>query len=249
MATLRTYEEKTAIVEHCIELEKSGGDILGYLWSENYVTPRATWCNIQREWLGRKPYEFTDGKPVKGVKKMKHFKLTPEIRAEAIRLAIAGEDPREYLTKIGSENAPKKWMQIRAELKDSDPETYGKLPARIGSRTKKASEAISADVAKKSAVKPLELEAGTNYQLSVAEVPEKPVSMSVVTPPPQKASFGGYDVTAISHPDLGEFYHDVKYGTIDWRHPSGEEISLTPDGWRKLMAAIPQMMGILGVKV
>ncbi len=63
MATRRTPDEIVDIVNHCVELEESGGDILAYLWSENYVTPRATWCNFQREWLGRKPYEYTDGKP------------------------------------------------------------------------------------------------------------------------------------------------------------------------------------------
>ena len=77
MATLRTYEEKAAIVEHCIELERTGGDILGYLWSKNYVSPRATWCNFQREWLGRKPYEYTDGKNILTlIKKINHiFKI------------------------------------------------------------------------------------------------------------------------------------------------------------------------------
>jgi hypothetical protein len=33
MATLRTEEEKSAILAHCLELERTGGDILGYLWS------------------------------------------------------------------------------------------------------------------------------------------------------------------------------------------------------------------------
>ena len=71
MSRLRTDEEKIAILEHCLELERTGGDILDYLWSQDYLTPRATWFNYQREWLGRKPYEFTDGKPreIKGERK------------------------------------------------------------------------------------------------------------------------------------------------------------------------------------
>ena len=154
MATLRTYEEKAAIVEHCVELERTGGDILGYLWSENYISPRATWCNFQREWLGRKPYEYTDGKPkAKGeIRLNKKFKVTPEIRAEAVRLAIAGEDPRGYLTNLGSADAQNIWIKIRAELKDSSPEIYAQLPKRIPRKTVQAKK-IHADVIRKTAEK------------------------------------------------------------------------------------------------
>lgn len=246
MATMRTPEEQLAIAERCIELEQEGGDILGYLWSENYISPRATWCRIQREMLHRKPYEFTDGKPVKGVKKMKHFKLTPEIRAEAIRLAIAGEDPREYLTKVGSDNAPKKWAQIRSELRDSDPETYGKLPARIGSRTKKASGTISADVAKKSAVKPLELEAGTNYQISVAEVPEKPKK-----PITQPLVYDGMTVREIEGL-FGRYRRTDINGLVyvDFENPDRADIlSYTVDQWKKLRIEQEDAFRILGVEL
>ena len=42
MATRRTPEEIEKIVDHCVELEQNGGDIIAYLYSENYMTPRAT---------------------------------------------------------------------------------------------------------------------------------------------------------------------------------------------------------------
>lgn len=54
MAKLRTEKELDAIVKHCVELEKVGGDIYGYLMSQHYITPRATWLNLQRERLGRR---------------------------------------------------------------------------------------------------------------------------------------------------------------------------------------------------
>ena len=54
MASFRTEEELDEIVKHCVELEKSGGDIYAYLRSQNYVTPRATWLNLQRERLNRR---------------------------------------------------------------------------------------------------------------------------------------------------------------------------------------------------
>ena len=167
---MRTFEEKAAIVEHCIELEKTGGDILGYLWSQNYYTPRATWCNFQREWLHRKPYEYTDGKPKKkgeAIMKSK-FIVTPEIRDEAIRIAINGGDPRNYLTGMGSQNGMSAWTKIRMELKKTNPETFAKLPKRIG-------KAEVPEVPEMPTVKvdgPLKIETPEGNTIKVAELPE-----------------------------------------------------------------------------
>lgn len=45
----------------CVEIEKAGGDVLGYLSSEHYISPAATWHNMQKFDLKRT--EFSDGKP------------------------------------------------------------------------------------------------------------------------------------------------------------------------------------------
>lgn len=136
MATFRTPEERAAIAARCIELEKEGGDILGYLWSENYLTPRATWCNIQREWLGRKPYEFTSGKPGKKRKERKKVEnrrenVTDEQRAEAVRIALDGGDPRKYLEGLGFADGQTTWYRIKEHYKDTAPDVYAQIPKRI----------------------------------------------------------------------------------------------------------------------
>lgn len=131
MATLRTEEEKAEIVRHCVELEQSGGDILAYLWSQNYISPRATWCNFQREWLGRKPYEYTDGKPGKGKVMGKKVMLTDEQKAKAVRIAIDGGDPRAYLATFGMSDASLTWQKIKNMYKDRHPEIWAKIPKRI----------------------------------------------------------------------------------------------------------------------
>lgn len=51
--------------------------------------------------------------------------------------------------------------------------------------------------------------------------------------------------TAIRNEELGEFYYDTRFKTMDWRHPYGEEISLPPDVWRKLLDALPGIMTAL----
>ena len=102
MAKQRTEEEKEAILVHCLELEETGGDILGYLWSQDYLTPRATWFNYQRELLGRKPYQYTDGKPRKGENDI--MKLTLENKKRAVEIAASGSSPLPFLKSLGIKN-------------------------------------------------------------------------------------------------------------------------------------------------
>ena len=236
MATLRTFEEKAAIVEHCIELEKTGGDILGYLWSQNYYTPRATWCNFQREWLHRKPYEYTDGKPKKkgeAIMKSK-FIVTPEIRDEAIRIAINGGDPRNYLTGMGSQNGMSSWTKIRMELKKTNPEKYAKLPKRIGKADAPEMPTVKVDG-------PLKIETPEANRITVAEVPEIKTGDKVVV-----TGVKAFKVTAIDT-EYGEFYHDKKYDCIDWRDLEGDEVSMKIGMWKKLAAELPEILAALGV--
>lgn len=126
MAKQRTEEEKEAILVHCLELEETGGDILGYLWSQDYLTPRATWFNYQREWLGRKPYQYTDGKPKKGENDMK---LTLENKKRAVEIAASGASPMPFLRSLGIKNPSATWCLIKKGLQKADPETFAKLPA------------------------------------------------------------------------------------------------------------------------
>lgn len=89
---------------------------------------------------------------------------------------------------------------------------------------------------------PLKIETPEANKVTVAEIPEKPKGKKPV-------SFGDYEVTAIRHPVLGEFYYDQKFNRIDWRTPEGDEVSMAPENWRAFTKAIPEIMGVLGVKV
>lgn len=236
---MRTFEEKAAIVEHCIELEKTGGDILGYLWSQNYYTPRATWCNIQREWLHRKPYEYTDGKPKKkgeAIMKSK-FIVTPEIRDEAIRIAINGGDPRNYLTGMGSQNGMSAWTKIRMELKKTNPETFAKLPKRIGNA--EVPEAPEMPTLKVDG--PLKIETPEKDRIQVAEVPEKPKITQPLMHSGKKAiGWAG---------DFGSYIYDAKHGYIDYESNDGEEISMPVESWREWLKEIGEIAQLMGVEL
>lgn len=73
----------------------------------------------------------------KGKKKM-GYKITPEKRAEAIRIAIDGGDVLDFLKKNGSDAPDKLWWYIKNQLKEKDPDTYAKLPQQKKPEPKKA---------------------------------------------------------------------------------------------------------------
>ena len=80
----------------------------------------------------------------------------------------------------------------------------------------------------------LKLQGGVNYQLKVEE--------------DRKDSEWSYP--AIRHVAFGEWYFDRDHNRIDWRTPEGDEVSFSPDGWKRLMAEIlPKVMKDLGVTV
>lgn len=249
MAKLRTDEEKAAILEHCLDLEESGGDILGYLWSQNYITPRATWCNYQREWLGRKPYEYTDGKPKKkkGERKMKHAKVTLEQKKKAVEIALEGGDPLKYLKDHGAGNAPAMWYTIKQNLKEADPEKFSRLPdMRANGNNRKKPETEKADAPTLADTMTGMQEAADKFFGKCEEMGLK-VNGEQVKKPSLTVS-GLITVSAVRHKNFGEFYHDYDHNCIDWRTPEGDEVSLSVPGWKNLIEELPGLFKILGVE-
>lgn len=229
MAVRRTPEEIMEIVGHCLELEAEGGDILSYLWSQNYISPRATWCNFQREHLHRKPYQYTDGKPRKVIKRKETegmFRVTEEIKGSAIKIALAGGDPKPYLSGLGCEDPVTAWYRIRKDLKDNFPDIAAKLPKRIGPKAE-----------------PMKVKPDSK--------PAEPEKLGPEPAPEVKAGtvplrYDGYDVCCIRG-KYGEFYYDKTHGYLDWRTNDGEEVSMKPEDWMEFASEeVQKIMGILG---
>lgn len=118
----------------CVKIEKAGGSVRDFLRQRGCISPWGTWYRLQREELGRTDDKITEGK---GDRKMGQAKLTDAQKEQAVRIAIAGGDPRNYLRDCGSKAPDNLWWKIRRDLKDADPETYEKLPDRIP-RTKQS---------------------------------------------------------------------------------------------------------------
>ena len=245
MSRLRTDEEKIAILEHCLELERTGGDILGYLWSQDYLTPRATWFNYQREWLGRKPYEFTDGKPrgIKGERKMGKKNDKHKVLEAVIAAIERGDDPLVFMTTFGYQAPQAAYAALKKYAKANAPELVQKLPdlRTIRKTTKKVpykatlTEAVAGmtDAADKFFDKCEEMGLKVNGD---------PVTK------PSLVTAGPITVTAIRHKSFGEFYRDHDHNCIDWRTPEGDEMSLSLQGWKDLITELPGLLKILGVE-
>ena len=246
MARLRTEEEKSAIVAHCLELEQTGGDIIAYLWSQNYISPRATWCNFQREWLGRKPYEFTDGKPKtkKERENMSRLVFTEEQKMEAVRIAIEGGSPYMYLKGLGAKNPSCVWMRIKSKLA---PEILAKIPQHPAGWK---------------APKKLDLDAGESYEINVKDAMDnleeaadtffgqcEDMGLKVGEPKITKPLMHSGKKAIGWQGDFGTYIHDVKHGYIDYESNDGEEISMPVDSWRNFLAEIREIGLLMGVEL
>ena len=246
MARQRTDAEKWAILEHCLQLERTGGDILGFLRGQGFLSPRATWINYQREWLERKPDRISDGKP-KG--EMNMSKITLEQKKNAVKIAVGGGNPLTYLKQIGSKNPSAAWYMIKKQLQSADPETYEKLQKRQEQEQEKtAAEAMQG---MKDAVD--EFVDGVTQSRApelVAKV-DGPVVME--TPDGDKIEVEtvqkqpDYEITAIRDRNLGEFHFDHDRNSIEWRTGAGDEVLMSIAGWRMLMDRLPEILKVLGV--
>ena len=205
----------------------------------------------------------------KGEKKVGKRKMTKEQEKEAVRIALDGGDPLTFLEKCGINNPTQKWYDIKYAVKDSDPETYAKLPLRIQRKKEdKEPEVSLADAMagmqeaadmffgacedmglkmetpeKPLPVQDLKLQPGGNYRISV-ETPEapkiyKPVVYDGMTIREVEGGFGRYRRSDIK---------DSIY--IDFEYAEGLDVmSLTVDQWRGFRAEQMKAAMILGVEL
>ena len=196
-------------------------------------------------------------------------KLTLEQKKKAVQIAVDGGNPLGYLEEIGIRNSAECWSKIKSNLKEFDPDLYKQLPRRLPQRERKTEEPKPAEKPKVELV--YDPGIAEEYKREQAEKEEGTLAgaiqgmteaatqlfgacedMGLKTEAPAKpkitrpVNYMGLDINAVKPPDLGEFYYDHKYGMIDWRF-EGEEISIKPDGWKRLLEWLPTILKVLGV--
>ena len=174
-------------------------------------------------------------------------KITDEMAHEAVRIALDGGDVRMYLADCGSKNPSAHWALIKKNMMKNDPETYEKL-AKLPDKRKAPTVKLDG---------PIRIETPETNKVEVVETPEGCSGLfhgttgekNANAPCTKPLNYSGYEVSAIRRDELGEFYHDTKFNCVDWRTPAGDEVSLSPAGWRQLRDELPTILKILGVEV
>ena len=109
--------DRRQLAEECERIEKDGGSVRDYLAARGCISPWGTWYRLQKEQLGRKEWQITDGKGGDDVRK-----LTLEQKKKAVEIAAGGGNPLEYLKECGAANPSASWVYILKCLEKTDPE-------------------------------------------------------------------------------------------------------------------------------
>lgn len=149
-------------------------------------------------------------------------KVPEEAKKAAIEAAISGGDPFEELRPY-SDNPSKLWHHMKTQLKETDPETYEKIPDLRFRKKEPAEEPKAVTVAK------------------VEEVPKitQPVKYDGMTVREIEGGFGRYRRSDVH----GSIYIDFEYTE------GADVISLTDKQWRSLMVELIHAAEILGVSL
>ena len=197
---------------------------------------------------------------------------TKETARELLAAMEAGTDPMEWLKGKGYTNPEKAYQNIKARIKDRDPELAKRFPKMRAGR-KQAAEAkkeaeeqtvelvydpsIAEEYRREQRQKEAEREGRQMAEHPMVNVKEKPAEDFLAKYLKQKEAaeqeqrekgLGNrllWKTTAIWNEQLGEFYYDRKFRTIDWRNPEGDEVSIPPEDWKMLSDAIPMILHVL----
>ena len=222
MAMTRTEAEKFRIIRRCMEIEREGGDVLEYLKSENYVSPRATWINFQKYELGREKHNITDGKPKQPKGRITTMRGRKKDWVAFAHAVLTGdEDPYTAIRNEGYKNVSNTYRHAIDVISQTDEA----LAAQLEAQNRKFRGPVS------NTVKAEEVELPANKTPAIT----KPLN------------YMGYNVRAIEG-KLGRFSYNEKYDVFDWETPDGTEVNLDTPDWRQLLKELPTIMAILGVK-
>lgn len=256
--------DRARVASECVRIERRGGSVRDYLAGLGCISPWGTWHRLQVEELHRKSYEITDGKAKEWKRKYTEEEdivvgkviVTPKIREEAVRIALDGQSPLTYLEGLGLIKSTQAWNKIKARLKETDPETWEKLPKRLASRggvfgRKKPEipEAVPANIETPEAPVQLNPDYVAALEETVDDLPfdEPEQTHNSVDRITAALTYMNRTVTAIVNPEFGEWHR--KGDWIDWETKDGNVISFTIPEWKMLHHMMEDDFRILGVEL
>ena len=173
----------------------------------------------------------------KGEDKWMRAKVPEEVKQEAIRVAIAGGNPIEAL-EPHTRNPKAMWWAIKAKVKETDPETYAKLPdLRNMRKPAKQEKPVTAADAMAACQDAADTFFGQCQDMGLLK-----------DQPAESEPEMEYKVTGI-RTELGNFQYYKKTGFIDWTPNDGNDTaSLNLDEWKQFINDWPKVLKVLGVK-
>lgn len=180
--------------------------------------------------------------------------LTKEQKEKTIEIALEGGDYLQHLQDCGLKNPSSTWFYIKKKLEKDDPEKFEEVERAMHRKANKKWK-------DKQTAERLQLDAGKNYDVSVKDAMNniqdvadtffgkcEEIGLKLDKPKITKPlNYDGLTVTAVTHPELGEFYYDRKFATIDWRTQDGDEVSMPPACWIQMVHELPKILNVLGV--
>lgn len=271
--TPRTEEDRKKIALECLKVEKRGESVLEYLKTvHHYLTPRATWFRLQKEFLGRKDQTIRSGEP-------EEVKITPprrskkEIAMICVDAVKKGADAYEALKDAGYTVPESRIWDARKWAASNDPEAYRILESLRkpkGKKKKKAAEEKEdeqEDGKEDENMKEDEKEpekskggvtvagesitvAGEKKELRLEQGVDYMVKAGAENAPEagirKPLMHSGMEACAWRG-RLGEFHYDKKRGYIDFEGELGDEISLTLEGWKEFLQELMTAAKLMGV--
>ncbi len=254
MKPVRTDEEKEAFAKECLMIERIGGDVLGFI-EKNWpsYTPRATWYNLQRQYLSRKRAEkLTEGKQKNGGVIDMERRNTGELLTKVIALIEEGKDPIAYLTSIGYKAASQSYTNLRSWAKKNRPEDFAKLPDnlrdwKLKNGMLKQSWQIPQETAEKAASAACELNP-TDDSPKAPETQETATETQTEALPEQKKETKAKMKVIEVETDLGSFRKEdekIAFRRVDDGTDYKNQLKMTVPQWKQLIAEMDDVLNML----
>lgn len=172
-------------------------------------------------------------------------KLTLDNKKHAVKIAMDGGNPLEYIRMCGISNAADCWSKIKADLKEKDPEAWEKLPKRLPNPVMDRNKEAPADAVTKAALQHPERPIVSPIPPVVIETPEqkpkitKPLAYSGFTVRAIEGKYGRFSCYKIDN------IMYFNYESLDRR----EEIDMPIYKWKAFLEEIQEAASVLGVEL
>ncbi len=173
-------------------------------------------------------------------------KLTLENKKEAVRIALSGGNPLDFIRMCGISNAADCWSKIKADLKEKDPEAWEKLPKRLPNPVMDKKKEAPADAVTKAALqhpeRPIvQIDGQVIVEKMMEQIPKitKPLAYSGFTVRAIEGKYGRFSCYKIDN------IMYFNYESLDRR----EEIDMPIYKWKAFLKEIQQAAAVLGVEL